>query len=233
MTYFFINIFMRIFSKKTFKNFKNICEAASTDLPKAFTDGSGEQVNTQTNYYHGQGGMSMYNLRTIRDAPQWLYTGVPAYTTPNGVVIIPPDPRTGIFLPNMLPGVNFVNLGSVYDNFYTFDWNSMGGFNSANAYNLLILNMLNNPYWIQNIESGWALNNVDLLIAGLTSNIREAIQAGTPGFSQGDNERFANTFFADQATFFDFMAWWGQSFEDIQDGTLNWNEIEFPDISQS
>jgi hypothetical protein len=72
-----------------------------------------------------------------------------------------------------------------------------------------------------------------LLIFGLTSNIREAIEAGTPGFSQGDNERFANTFFADQSVFFDFMTWWGQSFEDIQDGTLNWNEIEFPDISQS
>jgi hypothetical protein len=224
---------MRIFSKKTFKNFKNICETVNTDPPKAFTDGSGQNVESLTQLYHGQGGMSMYNVRTIRDAPQWLYTGVPAYTTPNGIVIIPPDPRTGIFLPNMLPGVNFVNLGSEYDNFYTFDWNSMGGLNSANAYNLLILNMLNNPYWIQNIESGWALNNVDLLIAGLTSNIREAIQAGTPGFSQGDNERFANTFFADQATFFDFMTWWGQSFDDIQDGTLNWNEIEFPDISQS
>jgi hypothetical protein len=224
---------MRIFSKKTFKNFKNICEAASTDLPKAFETGEGEQVNTQTNYYHGQGGMSMYNVRTHSNTPQWLYTGVPEYITPNGVVIIPPDPRTGIFLPNMLPGVNFVNLGSIYDNFYTFDWNSMGGFNSANVYNLFILNMFNNPYWIQNLENGFAWDNPVILIYGLTSNIREAIEAGIPGFSQGDNERFANTFLGDDRAFFDFMIWWGQVFEDIQDGTLNWNEIEFPDISQS
>jgi hypothetical protein len=224
---------MRIFSKKTFKNFKNICEAASTDLPKAFTDGSGENMQDQMQLYHGQGGMSMYNVRTIRDAPQWLYTGVPAYTTPNGIVIIPPDPRTGIFLPNMLPGVNFVNLGSIYNDFYTFDWNSMGGFNSANVYNLFILNMFNNPYWIQNLENGFAWDNPTILIYALTSNIREAIEAGIPGFSQGDNERFANTFFGDDRAFFDFMTWWGQVFEDIQDGTLNWNEIEFPDISQS
>jgi len=224
---------MRKFSKNILKSFKYISEAASTDLPKAFTDGSGEQVNTQTNYYHGQGGMSMYDVRTIRDAPQWLYTGVPAYTAPNGLVVIPPDPRTGLFLPNMLPGVNFYNGGSIYDNFYTFDYESMGGLNSANAYNLLILNMLNNPYFIERIQSGWALNNFDLMIYRLTSNIRDAIQAGTPGFSQEDNQRFANTFFADQNDFFDLMTWWGQSFEDIQDGTLNWNEIEFPDISQS
>jgi hypothetical protein len=224
---------MAIFSKNILKSFKYIAEAASTDLPKAFTDGSGENMQDQMQLYHGQGGMAAYNTRTQSNIPQWMYTGIPAYTAPNGLVVIPPDPRTGLFLPNMLPGVNFYNGGSIWDNFYTFDWESMGGMNQTNAYNLLMLNILTNPYWIESIQSGWALNNFDLLIFGLTSNIREAIQAGTPGFSQGDNERFANTFFADQSVFFDLMTWWGQSFDDIRDGTLNWNEIEFPDISQS
>jgi hypothetical protein len=223
---------MPIFSKKTFRNFKNICETVNTD-PKLLSGENADQEQSLPQLYHGQGGIGAYKMRRAEQTPMWLYTGVPAYTTPNGIVIIPPDPRTGIFLPNMLPGVNFVNLGSEYDNFYTFDWNSMGGFNSANAYNLLILNMLNNPYWIQNIESGWALNNVDLLIFGLTSNIREAIEAGTPGFSQGDNERFANTFFGDQTVFFNFMTWWGQVFDGIQDGSLDLSQIKLPDNSQS
>ena len=227
---------MRKFSKQILKSFRNLCEGDDGGSPK----GQPTVQNTpqeQMVLYHGQGGMAAYNIRTIRDIPQWWYTGIPAYTAPDGTVVIPPNPRTGLFLPNMLPGVQLINTPGPWGvNFYTFDYNQLGGMSESNAYNLLMLNMFTNPDWINGIESGWALNNVDLLIAQLTTDIRDAFNQGVPGFNQGDHSKFIDTFFdpnGDTALFMGFMRWWSETLNDMQDGTLNWNEIEFPGNSQS
>lgn len=219
---------MRKFSKQILKSFKNLCEADDGGSPK----GQPTVQNTpqeQMQLYHGQGGMSGYITRTIRDIPQWMYTGIPAYTAPNGTVVIPPNPRTGLFLPNMLPGVrSVITPGPWGVNFYTFDYNQLGGMNQTNAYNLLMLNLFQS----QDSELLAMIydnpSNIDLLVYALTTDIRDAFNSGVPGFNQGDHARFYDTFLGDQSIFFQFMQWWQQSYEDLQDGTLNWNEIEFP-----
>ncbi len=220
---------MRKFSKQILKSFRNLCEADDGGSPKV-------QYTPQdlTQLYHGQGGMAAYNTRTIGDIPQWMYTGIPAYTAPNGTVVIPPDPRTGLFLPNMLPGVRLVlTPGPWGANFYTFDYNQLGGMNQSNAYNLLMLNLFQSQD-TELLASIYANpSNIDLLAFALSADIRDAINSGVPGFNQGDNVLFNDTFFSDSAVYFKFMQWWQRSHEDLQDGTLNWNEIEFPPNSQS
>ena len=146
---------MRKFSKQILKSFKYLSEADDGGSPK----GQPTVQNTpqeQMQLYHGQGGMAGYITRTIRDIPQWMYTGIPAYTAPNGIVVIPPNPRTGLFLPNMLPGVHSVITPGPWGvNFYTFDYNQLGGMNESNAYNLLMLNsvkLLLNKQVVHNTE---------------------------------------------------------------------------------
>jgi hypothetical protein len=227
---------MRIFSKKTFKNFKNICEAASTDLPKGFETGEGEQVNTQTNYYHGQGGMSMYNVRTHSNTPQWMYTGVPEYITPNGVVIIPPDPRTGLFLPNMLPGVHLINIFDPFGQngiyLYTFDWESMGGMNAQNAYNLLLLNMIMNPYFINNYGN---ISYVETAIQNIGNTIERLASKVYPGFYDGDGDLFVRVFFPPEQPIFDTQVFdfINQIKNTLPSGQLDFQYITLPDILQS
>lgn len=224
---------MRKFSKQILKSFKYLSEADDGGSPK----GQPTVQNTpqeQMQLYHGQGGMSAYITRTQSNIPQWMYTGIPAYTAPNGIVVIPPNPRTGLFLPNMLPGVrSVITPGPWGVNFYTFDYNQLGGMNASNAYNLLMLNLFQSQdaELIATIYANPA--NIDLLVYALTTDIRDAFNSGVPGFNQGDHARFYDTFLGDQATYFKFIQWWQQSHEDLQDGTLNWNEIEFPPNSQS
>lgn len=221
---------MRKFSKQILKSFRNLCEADDGGSPNGGSpNGKPFVQNTPEQLYHGQGGMAGYNTRTVGDVPLWMYIGIPAYTAPNGIVVIPPDPRTGLFLPNMLPGVHSVITPGPWGvNFYTFDYNQLGGMTETNAYNLLMLNLFQSQDAELLAQIYANPGDIDLLALAVATDIRDAFNSGVPGFNQGDHTLFYNTFFADQSVYFKFMQWWQQSHEDLQDGTLNWNEIQFP-----
>jgi len=198
------------FSKQILKSFKNLCEADDGGSPKGQPTVQ-NAPQEQMQLYHGQGGMAAYNTRTQSNIPQWMYTGIPAYTAPNGTVVIPPDPRTGLFLPNMLPGVYLINIPDpvtgqgVY--LWTFDYSQLGGMTPTNAYNLIILNMIMNPYYLFNNYGD--IGHVEESLINIGAQMQRLSELKYPGIYDGDGDLFVQVFFPPMHGFdtqaFDFI----------------------------